>query len=67
MLCHLKEKLILQDCVDLGQLTTKVIRVEQCICELNQRKVQTDMGGMQDVSTTDSDSRDSLDEEMTAK
>jgi len=64
---QLKEKLIMQDCANLSQLTTKAIRVEQCVLESNQRKIQTGVGDIQVVSSLDSESGDSSNEEMTTK
>lgn len=57
----------MQDCANLSQLTTKAIRVEQCVLESNQRKIQTGVGDIQVVSSLDSESGDSSNEEMTTK
>lgn len=67
MQCQLMEKMILQDFVYLGQLMAKALKIEQCVHESNHKKAQTNLGGMQNMSIIDSNSKDSLDEEMTAK
>ena len=57
----------MQDCANLSQLTTKAIRVEQCVLESNQRKIQTGVGDIQAVFSLYSEPRDSSIHKITPK